>query len=69
LDNIGHGVGLAGASYAQKGLVFFALLKAISQMSNCRRLVASGLIIAFQMEFGHLYIVTYSAGFISAAER
>ena len=53
LDDLGHGEGLARAGDAQKHLMLEALFNALSQRGDGLRLIARGLIIGMELEFGH----------------
>ena len=53
LDDVRHRERLAGARDAQQHLVAVALLDAVHQRVNRRRLVARGLVIGLQFKLGH----------------
>jgi len=60
-DDVGHGEGLAGAGNAQKGLEFIATFEALGQLPDGLGLVAPGLVIGVQFEFGHDIIIYNTA--------
>ena len=53
LDDLGHGVGLAGAGDAQQHLLPQAVFDALGQLFDGLGLVAGGLIFAFYLKRGH----------------